>query len=393
MNASASTPAWRIVAEREITTKIRAKSFRYGLLAMAVAIVAVVVLSAVLGGRPSDDTVGVVDAAGSSAVAGASSMADKARGGSSVTAKQFTSVAAAERAVRDGDVDAALLPDRRGYEVVGNSSIDPSLSQYLSTATSAAVLQSNAKAQDIDLGQLSDGTQVQERLLDPDASNSDQRRLAGIVFVVLFYITAVTFGMTIAQSVVQEKESRVVEILAAAIPVRALLWGKVVGTTALALGQIVVLVGIGVAGLAITGKTELLALVGAAAGWGVVFFALGFIALAGLWAVAGSIASRTEDLQSTTMPGQALLFGPYLLAVAGGATVKTVVSMVPIASAMLMPVRLAEGDVPGWQLAVAVAGNLVAIVVLVRFAARIYQRTLMRTERKIGYKEAFTLAE
>lgn len=118
------------------------------------------------------------------------------------------------------------------------------------------------------------------------------------------------------------------------------------------------------------------------------------VVLAGVWAVAGSLASRTEDLQSTTAPGQIILFVPYLLAVSGGATIKAVMSMVPIGSAMMMPVRLAEGSVPAWQLAVAVAGNVLAIVVLVRLAARwLYQRTLMRTERKISYTEAFKLAE
>ena len=89
----------------------------------------------------------------------------------------------------------------------------------------------------------------------------------------------------------------------------------------------------------------------------VVFFALGFVALAGLWAVAGSLASRQEDLQSTTMPGQVLLFAPYIIAFSAGAGVKTVVSMLPIMSAMLMPSRMAEGGVPVWQIAVAVVGQ------------------------------------
>jgi len=390
----APTPAWRIVAEREIRTKLRARSFQFGLAGMAVAIIAVIVLFSVLGGRPSEDTVAVIDSPGVSAVEAASVAADNAQEGSVVTAKRYESVKTAEQAVRDGDVDAALLPaGSAGYEIIGENSVGSSLAQHLSAATATAVLVANADSQGVDLNDLRAGTQVGERLLDPDAANADQRRAAGFVFVILFYITAITFGMTIAQSVVQEKESRVVEILAAAISVRALLWGKVVGTSLLALGQVAALVAVGVIGLAASGMTELLSLVAPAAGWGVVFFALGFVALAGMWAVAGSLASRTEDLQSTTMPGQVLLFVPYLLAVTGGEAVKTVVSMVPIGSAMMMPVRLAEGSVPAWQLAVAVVGNLIAIVVLVRIAAHIYERTLMRTERKISYKEAFTLAD
>ncbi len=390
-----STPAWRIVAGREISTTLRAKSFRYSLLAMVVATLGAIIAFSILGGRPSDDTVAVVDDTAAAAVEGASQLADSAQEGSTVTAERFDDVAAAEQAVEDGDVDAALLPTGTddALEVVGNSSVDTSLSQNLTVAATGATLQANAEAQGVSLEDLQAGTEVDERLLDPDADRSGERQVAGIVFVILFYITAITFGMTIAQSVVQEKESRVVEILAAAIPVRALLWGKVVGNTVLAMGQIIVVVAVSVIGLAVTGQTGLLELIAPAAGWGVVFFSLGFIALAGLWAVAGSLASRTEDLQSTTAPGQIVLFVPYILAVSGGVAVKTVVSMVPIASAMVMPVRLAEGGVPGWQLAVAVVGNLVAIVLLVRLAARVYERTLMRTERKISYKEALSLTE
>ena len=72
--------------------------------------------------------------------------------------------------------------------------------------------------------------------------------IAGFVFVFLFYMAAILFGYAIANSVVEEKQSRIVEILAAAIPLRQLLVGKVVGATALALGQMVIFVAIGLIG-------------------------------------------------------------------------------------------------------------------------------------------------
>ena len=231
-------------------------------------------------------------------------------------------------------------------------------------------------------------TQVGERLLDPDADSSGERKVVSFIFVLLFYITAITFGMVIAQSVTQEKESRVVEILAAAIPIRSLLWGKIIGNTILALGQVVILVVAGVATLLATGEDTLLGLIGPALVWYIVFFVIGFVALSSLWAVAGSLASRQQDLQSTTMPGHVLLFAPYLLAVTAGAGVKTVCSMLPVVSAMMMPARMAESSVPAWQVAVAIVSNLVATVLLVRLGTRIYERTLLRTDRKIGYSEA-----
>lgn len=385
--------AWRVVAEREISTRIRQKSFIYSALAMVAGIIVTVVLTSLLGGRSTDYTVGVAGEPSAEIVAGASEIVEQDDADSSVLARTFASDEIAERAVRDGDVDAALIETDDGYEIIGDEEIDSTLSTALSAAASTSALTSNAQRQGVDLDELRAGTAVSERLLTSDVDDAGARQLVSFVFVLLFYVTAVTFGMMIAQSVVQEKESRVVEILAAAVPIRALLWGKIVGNSVLALLQIVLLTAVGVASLAAVGETSLLSAIGPAVGWYIVFFVLGFVALAGLWAVAGSLASRQEDLGSTTMPGQVILFAPYLIAVTAGAGVKTVVSMLPVVSAMLMPSRMAEGGVPAWQVAVALAVNVVGAFLLVRFAARLYERTLMRTERKIGFGEALKLSE
>ena len=372
-------------------TRIRQKSFIYSALAMAAGIIATVVLTSLLGGRPTDYTVAVVDEGATAVVTSASAIVERDDEDSSATARQLASVELAETAVRDGDVDAALIGTDDGYEIVGNEEIDSTLSSALSMSAATDALTENAQRQGVDLDELQSGTAVAERLLDAKQDDAGARMLVSLAFVLLFYLTAVTFGMTIAQSVVQEKESRVVEILAAAVPIRALLWGKIVGNSILALLQIVVLAVTGVAALAAVGETQLLSAIGPAVGWYIVFFALGFVALAGVWVVAGSLASRQEDLGSTTMPGQIILFAPYIIAFTAGASVKTVVSMLPVVSAMLMPSRIAEGGVPAWQIGVALVVNVVGAILLVRLAARLYERTLMRTERKIGFGEALKL--
>ena len=194
--------------------------------------------------------------------------------------------------------------------------------------------------------------------------------------------------MTIAQSVVQEKESRIVEILAAAVPIRSLLWGKIAGNTVLAMSQVTLLAVVGLVGLAAIGERDLLEGIGPAVLWYVAFFVLGFVALACLWAVAGSLASRQEDLQSTTLPGQMILLLPYLASVLAGDQLKTVLSMVPIVSTMIMPGRMAEGSVPWWQIAVAIAVTVAAAVLFVRVGSKLYERTLLRTSGRLGYRQA-----
>jgi len=290
--------------------------------------------------------------------------------------------------VSSGKADAALLPSDGGYQVVGDDEIDEVTSQALSATVASAVLDQNARAMDVDLERLQAGTAVDERLLDPAAKDAGLRKLAAFLFVLVFYVTALGFGMTIAQSVTQEKESRVVEILAAAVPIRALLWGKIAGNTVLAVAQVLLTVAAGAIAMVATGRGGDLRIVGPAMGWYVIFFVLGFVALASLWSVAGSLASRQQDLQATTMPGQILLFAPYILAVTAGEGVKTVVSMLPVVSTMMMPVRMAEGAVPAWQVAVAILTTVVAAVLMVRVGAAAYERTLLRTGDRIGYREA-----
>lgn len=385
--------AWRVVAEREISTRVREKSYLYSALFMVVGVIATVVLASLLGGRPTDYTVAVTDQTAADVVSTASDVVDRSDEGSTAEPKLYDSVDAAEAAVAEGDADAALVSTRDGYEVVGDAEVESTLSVALSTVAAGSALEANAQDQGVDLERLQSGSTVSERLLDPDSDDSGGRQAVALVFLILFYITAVTFGMSIAQSVVQEKESRVVEILAAAVPIRAMLWGKILGNTVLALAQIVLLALAGIGSLVAVGETELLSAVGPAVGRYVLFFVLGFVALAGLWAVAGSLASRTEDLGSTTMPGQVILFAPYLIAFVAGEGVKTVVSMLPIVSAMLMPSRIAEGGVPLWQICVGLAVNVIGAVLIVRFASRIYERTLMRTERKIGFGEALKLSD
>lgn len=386
------TPLWRIVAEREVTTRVRDKAFLIGLGLTLVFLIGFFVISSLIGAGADEYDVAVVGAPDEALVDQTQTFL-RATGSTdaTVTARRADDAAAAETLVRDGDVDAALLATATGYEVVGDDQVDPSLRGALGQVVAVSARQANAAEQGVDLTRLDRGTVVSERLLDPNADETGARTAVAFVFSLVFLMTAIAYGMTIAQSVAQEKESRIVEILAAAVPIRALLWGKIVGNSLLALGQLLVVTGVGVVGLLVTGRRELLVGIGPAIGWYVAFFVLGFLALAALWSVAGSLVSRQEDLQASTLPGQIILFVPYFIGAFGSDQVQTVASMFPIAATMVMPGRMAQGDVPWWQVGVAVATTVVAAVVLVRVGSRIYEATLLRTGTRIGYREALRL--
>lgn len=388
------TPWWRLVAEREVSTRVREKSFLIGLGITLAFVLGFFVIGYFTGGAEeydvavtSDSDVALVQQVEDALAVGSEDDGDA----TTVTAVEVADADAAEQAVSDGDADAALLPTADGYELVGEDGVDPALAAAVSQTVSGAQLQTNAEEQDVDLEALNAGTQVDQRFLDPTAEDSGTRSTIAFAFTLVFLTTALGYGMTIAQSVVQEKESRVVEILAAAIPIRSLLWGKIIGNTVLALGQLVVVVVVGVVGMLVTARGDVLGGVGWAVAWYVVFFVLGFLALAALWAVAGSLSSRQEDLQSTTLPMQMLLFIPYFVGAFASDGVNVVMSMVPVASSMIMPARMAEGAVPAWQIGVAIAATVVAAVLFVRIGSRIYERTLLRSGGRIGLREAVRL--
>jgi ABC-2 type transport system permease protein len=378
---------WQLVAHREITTKLRDKTFLGSTAFMLILVLAAVIIPALLTGRGGPAKIAVLNDAGAKVV----QTADAAKGGGAYEVTRVADRAGAERLVTDGGVKAALLPGGKGYVVVGKDQVDRGLQDALREAVVNLGMEHNAARAGLTPAQLRANTQVQERLLKPGPLPDIVSGFVNIGLALVFYMTALGFGMMIAQSVVQEKESRVVEILAAAVPIRALLWGKVVGNTVLALSQIVVIGAASLIGLLVTGQADILRVVAPVAGWFVVFFVLGFVALAGLWAVAGSLATRQEDLGSTTLPGQMILMIPFFFSVFAGPSAKTVASFVPIASSMAMPGRMLTEEVPVWQPLLAILVLLVATVLIVRLGARLYERTLLQTGRRLGYREAIAL--
>jgi ABC-2 type transport system permease protein len=199
--------------------------------------------------------------------------------------------------------------------------------------------------------------------------------------------------MTLAGSVVEEKSSRLVEIIAARIPVRQLLAGKVLGHTTLALGQMALYMAVGLVGLSFSPYSSFLPSISSGVGWFLAFFLVGFLLLACLWAVAGALASRTEDLQSTAMPLSFLLMGVWFSAFLAKGTALVVLSFVPPFSAVLMTMRLLQGGVPLWQPIVALAILVVAAGGVILVAERLYRRSLLQTQGRVSLKAAWRAAD
>lgn len=384
-----STAWWWLVATREVTTRVRDKTFLIGTVVLMLLVLGGIVVGSLIGGRPAAYDVAVTDAAGARLAAAAQDQLRTQSGEAEATVDvtKVADAASAREAVDNEEVDAAMLPTGDGFEIVGRDEVPVDLSAATRSALSLTALQTNAEQAGTTLEELTAGSTLSEDTTAAGPVSGDAAGGVAFVMALLFFMTAIAFGIAIAQSVVVEKENRIVEILAAAVPLRALLWGKVVGNSLLALAQVLTVALAAVAGLLITGHTDVVPAMGGAGLWFLVFFIVGFLALASLWSVAGSLATRQEDLQATTVPGQVLLLVPYLIAVTGNDTAIEISSFVPIASSMTMPARLVDGDVPLWQPVVSLMLAAAAAVLLIRLGARWYERTLLQTSRRTTYRE------
>lgn len=346
-----------LVAEREIGSKLRSKAFL-----ISFGILFVIALAGVIWAGFS---------AQSSSTTPVAVTADAAQYVDGVPGLEVTDAAdrsAAEALVKDGSVDAAVVADSSsplGYSVVVESDVPSSLLMSLSQSPSVVVL-------------------------DPASSTNWIGYIAAIGFGIVFLFAAQTFGSTIAQSVVEEKQTRVVELLISAIPARALLAGKVVGNTILAMGQVVILAAIAVVGLTVTGQTEFLQGVGGPIAWFAVFFLFGFVLLAALFAAAAAMVSRQEDIGSTTTPLMLLILGPYFLVIFfwNNPTVLTVMSYVPFSAPVGMPVRLFLGQAQWWEPLVSLAILLVTCVLAIWVGAKIYENSILRMGGRVKLGEA-----
>ena len=384
---------WQVVAAREIAVKLRDKNFLISTFFTLVLIAGSFGFQAFLANRPHEATIAVTSPAAAAVVDQAEQAGVAAEVKLEWSVKQVPDAKAAEALVRAGDADVALLPGANGaqWRLVGERERDDTVSTWVEKVVGEQVLAEHATALGTSVEQLRAGSTVSYDLLDQDARDPGFVRVVGFAFAFLFYLAALIFGMQIAQSVVEEKQSRIVEILAAAIPIRQLLVGKIVGNVVMAVSQLVLFVGVGLVGLSFSPWASLLPALAGAAGWFLVFFLVGFVVLAAMWAVAGSLATRNEDLQSTSTPVTTLtmviLFGGIFLTGTG----QLIASYVPLMSVVAMPIRLASGTAAWWEPLVSIGVTLVLAVVLVRLAARIYSRSVMQTGTRLTVRQAMKL--
>ncbi|WP_265442900.1 ABC transporter permease [Flexivirga meconopsidis] len=380
---------WRIVAAREIAVKLRDRNFLVSTGLMLVLIIVGLGIQVFLGGKSQTKTVAVASPAASSIVTQSGKTADAAGSDLELKAKTVASTQAVDQAVKDGKADAGLVPQGKGWRLIGKSSRNTELATYVGQTVSTQAIARNAAAAGTSLDALQQGAKLQYDLLQPKGDdNTTEARVSAVAFGFLFYLAALLFGMAIANSVVEEKQNRIVEIIASAIPLRQLLIGKVVGNTVLAIAQVGLLAVVAVGGLVVTDNAGLLSTIAGGIGWFLPFFLIGFLALASLWAVVGALATRMEDVQSTSAPMTSLVMAIFLGGILATGGLLKILSFVPLFSTIAMPARVVSGDASWWEPLASLGIAAVGAYYILRMAERMYRSSLMQTSRKLSFRQA-----
>jgi ABC-2 type transport system permease protein len=373
---------WPIVARREFVERARDRGFQVSTAITVLLLVGVIVISALFS-RPTSFDIVVVgegsDALGQQVRAAADAL------GIEVSVRELADEAEARRAVDAGDADAAVVD--AGRIVVRAEPPD----QLVGLIQAVSVRERSRQAM-IAAGLSSE--QIDAALAQPplpvdalEPVNAESRETAAVAFVgvLLLYGQLFAYGYWVAAGVVEEKSSRVVEVLLATLRPSHLLRGKILGIGLLGLVQLLLIGLVGLFASSAVGTLEFPSGAIATVGLVLVWFVLGFFFYATMFAVAGSIVTRQEDLQTTMTPLTILIVGSFFIGLSAtsnpDSTLAVVASLLPFSSPLVMPTRIALGDAATWEVVASIAISVAATAALIPLATKIYSRALLRPGR------------
>ncbi|MDI2128709.1 ABC transporter permease [Yinghuangia seranimata] len=382
--------AVRLVARREFTERIRDRGFLMSVGVMLAILLAAVAIPAAVG-RGGDGEYKVAFSGPQQAQLGNAATAQARLLDVDLTVATFPDADAARKAVKDGDADA-LVGDGR---ITVNRELPDKLAAVLQSAYASVERGNRLAAQGFDVAAVDKALEFQplaKQTLDPDADEREARKGIAVLGTIMLYGMLMLFCMWVANGVVEEKSSRIVEILMATVPARALLTGKIIGIGLLGLLQMALTATVGLTAASAVGTIDLTAAMVYPAVLVVAWFVLGYAIYACMFAAAASRVSRMEDLQNVITPMTTVLISSFFIAISLGQSDNTfarVLAYIPPFSAMLQPIQTAGGDLAVWQNLLAAALSVLALFGLVGAAARMYEGAVLRTGGKVSLKDAW----
>ena len=403
--------AWRdirLVASRDFTQRARSKGFVISTLIVMLFIGAIVAVPAIANRDPQlRYDLGLVGRVEPRLDEVLRLALEQSEGQIDITTLAFATRADGDRALERGEIDALLVDSER---LVFEDSEIEQLSAVINRAVYSSRLPDELAALGITLeqarGLLTEQVLTFESLSagaigedgDPaEASARDGRRWMAFAGGWLLMISITTYGQWVLLGVIEEKTSKVGEVLLATLPAHHLIAGKVLGIGMVGLLQLSLVGLVVAAALPLGNGFEVPAGAFAIAGSVALWFILGFAFYAVGFAVAGATVGRPEDAQYGSLPVILVLLSAYALATAvsvvglGDQRWVQIASYLPPLAPMLMPTRAALGHVAVWEFIPSIALMLLAIYSLLRIGGRIYAGGQIQSGPRMGLRELWRI--
>jgi ABC-2 type transport system permease protein len=379
-----------LAARREVREWLRSRAFRAST-ALQVVFVAVVVLISVLSADegPTDIELGV---SGTSArpIGEAAQSLDRSFD-ADLELRPLADRSAATRAVEDETVDGAVVDATLLLADDPPDELEPLVQTAARRVQTEQLLRERGLSEQQVAGAIDPpGLEVR----DAGGSGSEG---AGLAFAgaLLLYIALLTSGYAIAGGVVEEKQTRIIEVVLTAIRPLQLLMAKVAGIGLVLLCQLALVAAVGLGTALASGQVDLPGSTPETLLAVALFFVLGYALYAFAFAAGGAVVSRQEDIQSTTTPLLAVLIAGFLATTAvvdnPDTSLAQVLTLLPPTAPLVVPARVAQDALPAWELAASAALTAAAVVVLALAAARIYERAVLEFGEPLKLSEALRL--
>jgi ABC-2 type transport system permease protein len=369
---------WRsvwLVARREVVERGRSRAFILSLGLTVAIILAGVFLPSLIGGATGTNRLGIV---GTPPETFATKLAlISAASNIKVRTEPVVNEPAGEARLRDGSLDGLLVVPVDG-----------------SVPTFVVKERENGSLGQIVGAALSNGPSLTFRELTPPDPNRDTSFLFANVGVILLFISIFTFGTWVLTGVVEEKQSRVVEVVLSTVEARDLLIGKVLGIGLLGLVQLTVMVAVGLGAGTSAGRFSLPPATFGAVAQLFLWFGLGYALYSTALGVLGALASRMEEASNAASPVSFIAMGAYFFSLLvalddPGGTAARIASFIPPVAPMVVPLRAALGAIEPWEIALSASLTAATIWALFVFGGRVYSGAVLRTGGKIGLRDAW----
>lgn len=407
----AGWPSWLVVARRELLERVKTKWFVMVTLLGPVMMVALVVVPVVLG-RVGDQSarVQLVDHSGTLAEPLRAALA--ARHWRVEVVPPDTAEDVLLGRIRDDSIDGFLTIPREApvggaFIYQGdNATSEPAMRALIDTVRDTV---RTARGHALGLTEDKIATMMAPVVVAPVHTTGEGKSASGVAaflvgYVVMFvlYMAIVLYAVNVLRSVVQEKTTRVAEIMVAASKPRALMLGKILGVGSVGLLQITIWAVMGV--LTINYRGALLGSFGVDAGdWNVppmdvvdvvvilVYFLLGYFFYAGIFAAIGAMVSSEQEAQQAQTPVMMVLIVPMLcvqlVANDPRGMVAEILTQIPFSAAVLMPMRWSLGGASVLSLLVSMGILAGSTLLVARIAARIYRVGILMYGKRPSLRE------